>query len=113
MSFLPSDNHPLAVDLWPSPYNAIIKRRCDIAQLQQWEQFPTSLNRLVKWATIAKLPSSTDHSRDHILVYKTLPASDSEDALYPISIRLFGFLEQFCLGDHGDWKGCAPGDLAY
>ena len=105
MSFLPSENHSLAVDLWPSPYDAIVKQRRDISQLQQWECFPTTLARLAEWATIAKLPSSTDRSRDRILVYKTLPAPDSDVALYPVSVRLFGFLEKFCVGEYGDWNG--------
>ena len=106
MLFLPSDNHTLMIDLWPSLYNTIIEWRCNVLDLQQWECFPISLDRLVEWATIAMLPSSVDNSPDHILVYKTLPASDADAVLYPISVQLFGFLEDFCLGDYGDWKGC-------
>lgn len=106
MSFLPSDNHTLAINLWPSPYNTIIERCCHVSDLQQWECFPISLDHLVEWATIAMLPSSVDNSCDRILVYKTLPTSDADAVLYPISVWLFGFLEDFCLGDYSDWKGC-------
>ena len=107
MLFLPSDNHTLVIDLWPSPYNTIIERHCNVLDhLQQWECFPISLDCLVEWATIAMLPSSVNNSRNRILVYKTLPASDADAVLYPISVQLFGFLEDFCLGDYGDWKGC-------
>ena len=105
MSFLPSDNHALAVDLWLAPYNTIIEQRCNISQLHQWQRFPTSLNHLVEWADVTKHPTSTDNARDRILVYKTLPASDSIPVVYPVSVRLFGFLEDFCLADYGNWKG--------
>lgn len=105
MLFLPSANHVLAVDLWPSPYNTIIEQRATIPHLQQWECFPPMLDRLVEWATVTKHPSSLGNARDRLLVYKTLPTSDTEPVYYPVSVRLFGFLEDFCLGDYGDWKG--------
>jgi len=105
MSFLPSHNHVLAVDLWPSPYNSLIEQRAIVSKLQQWQCFPRMLNQLAEWATVARLPSSLGNARDRLLVYKTLPASDTNAVLYPISVWVFGFLENFSLGDYGDWKG--------
>lgn len=106
MSFLPSNNHALAIDLWPTPYNSIIEKRADVSNLQQWQCFPLNIERMVEWATVIKIPTSipTD-PRNRLLVYKTLPDSDPTSAYYPISVRLFGFLEDFYLGEYGGWQG--------
>lgn len=106
MSFLPSVTHPLAVDLWPAPYNTIIQQRASVTDLEQWQRFPLSLEHFVEWASVMRLPSTGPaNGRDRLLVYKTLPDPNCTSACYPISVRIFGFLEDFCLGQYGDWQG--------
>ncbi|KIO04758.1 hypothetical protein M404DRAFT_25871 [Pisolithus tinctorius Marx 270] len=106
MSFLPSAKHPLAADLWPENVSSIIQSRTDVSSLQQWECFPRSLEHMVQWAAVARDPASTDKSRSHMLVYKTLSATEQTTILYPISVRVYGYLHgKFALGDVGDWDG--------
>ncbi|KIN94266.1 hypothetical protein M404DRAFT_35242 [Pisolithus tinctorius Marx 270] len=105
MSFLPSPNHLLGADLWTEDLQRIIHSRASVQDLQQWQSFPTSLCHMVEWATVARDPTSTDRRRSHLLVYKTLPIPEPYGVLYPVSVRIYGFLDKFCVGDFGNWNG--------
>ncbi|KIN97658.1 hypothetical protein M404DRAFT_32128 [Pisolithus tinctorius Marx 270] len=108
MSFLPSPGHLLGADLWPGDLQTIIQNHVSIHQLQQWECFPTSLCHMIEWATVARHLTAPDRRRSHLLVYKTLPIPEPCDALYPVSVRIYGFLDKFCVSDFGNWNGdCA------
>ncbi|KIN97635.1 hypothetical protein M404DRAFT_32108 [Pisolithus tinctorius Marx 270] len=105
MSFLPSANHPLGADLWTGDLQTIVRNRVPVHGLQQWECFPTSLCHMVEWATVARHPCAPDRRRSHLLVYKTLPVPEPYDAMYPVSVRIYGFLDKFCVGEFGNWNG--------
>ncbi|KAI6142814.1 hypothetical protein BKA82DRAFT_25679 [Pisolithus tinctorius] len=113
MSFLPSPDHPLGTDLWTDDLQALIKSRANIRELQQWECFPTSLTQLVEWATVAQHPTCTDRRRSHLIIYKTLPVPEPCGVLYPVSVRIYSFLDKFCVGEFGNWTGdCAKAAYA-
>ncbi|KIO10711.1 hypothetical protein M404DRAFT_20963 [Pisolithus tinctorius Marx 270] len=105
MSFLPSPGHLLGADLWADDLRSIIHGRRPIHELRQWECYPTSLCNMIEWAAMARHPSPPDRRRSHLLVYKTLPTPEPCNALYPVSVRIYGFLDRFCVGDFGNWNG--------
>ncbi|KIN93904.1 hypothetical protein M404DRAFT_35598 [Pisolithus tinctorius Marx 270] len=88
MSFLPSTNHLLAADLWSENLQPLIK-------------------------DLARHPTCGDRRRSHLMVYKTLPIPGPSGVLYPVSVRVYGFLERFSVGDFGNWDGdCAKAACA-
>ncbi|KAI6142473.1 hypothetical protein BKA82DRAFT_149229, partial [Pisolithus tinctorius] len=64
---------------------------------------PTSLNEMAGWATLIKDSENANENCNNILVYKNLPLH-SPGTFYPISVHLFGFLQSFQLGTHGNWQ---------
>ncbi|KIO09237.1 hypothetical protein M404DRAFT_22415 [Pisolithus tinctorius Marx 270] len=108
MSFLPSPGHLLSTDLWTGDLQTIIQNRMPNHELQLWEHFPSSLSQMIEWATIAQHPSTPDRRHSHMLVYKTLPIPEPCNVLFPVSVRIYRFLDKFCIGDFGNWNGdCA------
>ncbi|KIO00819.1 hypothetical protein M404DRAFT_151847 [Pisolithus tinctorius Marx 270] len=105
MSFLPSPGHLLGADLWADDLQTIIQSHGSIHLLQQWECFPTSLCNMIEWAAMTRHPSPPDQRHAHLLVYKTLPMPEPCDALYPMSVHIYGFLNRFCISNFGNWNG--------
>ncbi|KIN94054.1 hypothetical protein M404DRAFT_35427 [Pisolithus tinctorius Marx 270] len=104
MSFLPSSNHPLGANLWAEDLQPFINNCANIHKLQQWECFPTSLAHLVKWASVARHPTCADRKCSHLIVYKTLPVPEPCGVLYPVSVRIYSYLNKFCVGKFGNWN---------
>ncbi|KAG2133024.1 hypothetical protein DEU56DRAFT_739127 [Suillus clintonianus] len=72
-----------------------------------WELFPYSLQTLAEWADVYQDRERKDKSRDRILIYKNL--SDAKPGtVYPVAIRLQGFLRQFRVDRFGNWSGKEP-----
>ncbi|KAG1856866.1 hypothetical protein C8R48DRAFT_555219, partial [Suillus tomentosus] len=74
------------------------------AGLALWQRCPSTLPRLIQWAEIQQDCDKRDKSRDRILVYKNIP-DPRPDTLYPVALRLHGFLECFCIERLGNWTG--------
>ncbi|KAI5999551.1 hypothetical protein EDD15DRAFT_2125055, partial [Pisolithus albus] len=72
--------------------------------LQPWEKYPCELEDMCKWAVVAKDKSSMDKSRENIIIYRNPPDTTS-NALYPVSVRLYGCLQKFTVGKFGNWDG--------
>ncbi|KAI6142502.1 hypothetical protein BKA82DRAFT_149240, partial [Pisolithus tinctorius] len=72
-------------------------------KLAGWERFLTSLDEMAAWATLIKDSENANENHNNILVYKNSPLH-SPGTFYPISVRLFGFLQSFQLGTHGNWR---------
>ncbi|KAI6001857.1 hypothetical protein EDD15DRAFT_2361185 [Pisolithus albus] len=104
MAFIPSKHDRLAMDLWPAPHCEKIAARAGPHKLQPWERYPCDLEGMCDWATITKDKSAKDKRRENIIVYRTPPESTS-NALYPVSVRLYGCLQNFTVGKFGNWDG--------
>ncbi|KAI5988183.1 hypothetical protein EDD15DRAFT_2172667 [Pisolithus albus] len=104
MSFISSEDHFLALNLWPITHSEMIAVRAGPKSLSGWEQFPRDLEGMFNWATIAKDASCTDKSRENIVIYRN-PPTPAPDAMYPISVRLYGCLQSFNVGKFGNWDG--------
>lgn len=103
MAFVRSEADDIASDLWPEEYRQAICLRVNGRKLAGWERFPTSLHEMAGWATLIKDRDNANENRNNILVYKNSPLH-SPGTFYPISVRLFGFLQSFQLGSHGNWQ---------
>ncbi|KAG1726069.1 uncharacterized protein EDB91DRAFT_1023767, partial [Suillus paluster] len=71
--------------------------------LVTWQKFPLTLGCLIEWADIYKDKEKKDKAQDHLLVYKCMPNA-KPGALYPVSIRMHGYLNHFCLERLGNWS---------
>ncbi|KIN95610.1 hypothetical protein M404DRAFT_34053 [Pisolithus tinctorius Marx 270] len=105
MSFLPSSNHVLAADLWPSHISRIIESHVHVTDLLEWQHFPTSLSQFIQWGAVSQDHTVDKKSRSFLLVYKTILYNEPSSAVYPISVRIYGYLQHFSLGDVGNWEG--------
>lgn len=104
MSFVSSEDQLLGLNLWPTSHSEMIAVRAGPNSLSSWEQFPRDLERMFNWATIAKDVSCTDKSRENMIIYRN-PPTPAPNAMYPISVRLYGCLQAFNVGKFGNWDG--------
>ncbi|KAI5997053.1 hypothetical protein EDD15DRAFT_2163207 [Pisolithus albus] len=104
MAFIPSKHNSLATDLWPPPHSEKISARAGPHDLQRWERYPCELEDMCKWALVAKDKSTMDKSRENIIVYRNPPDCTS-NVLYPVSVHLYGCLQNFTVGKFGNWDG--------
>lgn len=91
-------------DLWPADLTEQIERLQPEAGLTAWQRCPSTLPRLIQWAEIQQDSDKKDKSRDRILVYKNMPDA-RPDTLYPVALRVHGFLDRFCIERLGNWSG--------
>ncbi|KAI5996713.1 hypothetical protein EDD15DRAFT_2163578 [Pisolithus albus] len=105
MSFISSEDDLLALNLWPTTHSEKIAAHASPNTLLPWEQFPRNLQQMFDWATIAKDISCSDKSQENIIIYRN-PPSPAPNAMYPISVRLYGCLQTFNVGKFGNWDGC-------
>ncbi|KAI6145137.1 hypothetical protein BKA82DRAFT_4424707 [Pisolithus tinctorius] len=103
MAFIRSVADEVASDLWPEENRHAIQLRVNGRKLAGWERFPTSLEDIATWASLIKDDNNTNENRNKILVYKSSPLF-TPGAFYPVSVHLYGFLQSFQIGTHGNWQ---------
>lgn len=100
MSFVSSKLCPFASNLWPSTVGGLIVRRNRKSTGDQTDTIPKDLEGLLAWASVERDPMYDEIPIALCLAYKeTLPE------IRPISIHLYGFLEEFSLRTFGNWNG--------
>ncbi|KAI6029125.1 hypothetical protein PISMIDRAFT_104477 [Pisolithus microcarpus 441] len=104
MSFVSSEDQLVGLNLWPTSHSEMITVCTGPNSLSSWEQFPRDLERMFNWATIAKDVSCTDKSRENMIIYRN-PPTPAPNAMYPISVHLYGCLQAFNVGKFGNWDG--------
>jgi len=100
----------LAKDLWPPPFAATIDKRSP-QELEQWQIVPFTFADICEWAYIAKRHTTTDHTRLYNVLYRC-PDGDPS-AIYPIVLRIQGFLGRFELSPLGAWNGFVVLTISY
>ncbi|KAG1878163.1 hypothetical protein F4604DRAFT_2001276 [Suillus subluteus] len=73
-------------------------------ELAAWQLFPSSLPGIANWADVYKDTEHKDPSRNHILIYKTIP-NTAPNTVFPVAIRLQGLLRTFRVERFGNWTG--------
>ncbi|KAH7905658.1 hypothetical protein BJ138DRAFT_1118278 [Hygrophoropsis aurantiaca] len=104
MSHLIGSDGRLVRDSWPKGIGHLDGEKISCASLQDWEKVPPTYYEICSWAQVALDPSAQERRRENILVYAKPPATE-QHTLFPISIRVQGFLEACCLHRLGNWKG--------
>ncbi|KAH7904133.1 hypothetical protein BJ138DRAFT_1107083 [Hygrophoropsis aurantiaca] len=94
----------LVRDSWPKGIGSLDGENISLASLEDWQKVPATYSEICSWAQVARDPSSHERRRDNIIVYSNRPSSE-ELTLFPISIRIQGFLEGCCLQRLGNWRG--------
>ncbi|KAH7906342.1 hypothetical protein BJ138DRAFT_1117661 [Hygrophoropsis aurantiaca] len=102
MSFLTSGDGILTMNLWPL---AEKDRLLKIASpTRSWEIFPTNIESMVEWAEVIKDTNVRSKYRNKIVVYKEL-SNGVGNIVYPVSVRLNGYIRNIDVGRLGDWDG--------
>ena len=100
MSFVSSKLCPFASNLWPPTAGRLIARRNRNSTGDQKNTIPKDLEGLLAWASVERDPMYHEIPVALCLAYKeTMPH------VRPISIPLYGFLEEFSLRPFGNWNG--------
>ncbi|KAG0701021.1 hypothetical protein DFH29DRAFT_1069876 [Suillus ampliporus] len=73
MSFLTASEDTLICELWPTEMAKEMQKLRGTTALASWQLFPYSLPKMAEWADVYKDEECKDPSRNHILIYKTVP----------------------------------------
>ena len=99
---LTETNSDFLKDLWPIVLASTVDDR-HREDLESWQIVPTTFTEICDWAYIAKNQNIVDHTRLYHVLYKN-PGGD-QTTLYPVVLRLQGFLGCFELSPLGTWNG--------
>lgn len=110
MSFLTATEETMVFELWPTPMRKQVRRLKGDHDFEPWDIFPATLSEMATWADVYKDPARKDTSRNHILIYKSVPNTKA-DTVFPVAIRLQGILGRFRVDRFGNWSG-NEGDVA-
>ena len=99
---LSETNGDFLKDLWPIVLASTVDDR-HREDLESWQIVPTTFTKICDWAYIAKNQNIVDHTRLYHVLYKN-PGGD-QTTLYPVVLRLQGFLGHFELSPLGTWNG--------
>ncbi|KAJ7118466.1 hypothetical protein C8R43DRAFT_1137398 [Mycena crocata] len=106
MSFIETKDHTWAADTWP-PYlqfGAALGIPAYSAHTPEWMVAPNTMANMFDWAYVAKNQRTLDASREQMLLYKN-PPRVATNTLFPVAIRLQGFIARCNLGPLGNWNG--------
>ncbi|KAJ7442825.1 hypothetical protein B0H11DRAFT_2251286 [Mycena galericulata] len=104
--------HDWLVNIWPAELrfkNALGIDDPD-SDVESWAAVPRTYTGLLNWAYVARNPSPQDMTRSLLLLYKTphvYPGAPS-NMLYPVGIRVQGYVEKCNLRGLGNWDGQGP-----
>lgn len=101
---LPANDGYMVHDLWPADLTEQIKHLQPDQGLLAWQKFPSTLPKLIEWAEVYRDVEQKDKSCDRILIYKHMPNARA-NTLYPVALRVHGFLGRFCFERLGNWSG--------
>ncbi|KAJ7209370.1 hypothetical protein C8J57DRAFT_1540385 [Mycena rebaudengoi] len=106
MSFIETEDHEWAVDAWPEgiQFGAGLNLPAYCAKNQAWVTVPIGLADMLDWAYVHRVRNAADYTREHLLLYKKPPAT-SDNALFPVGIRVQGFVLKAALAPLGTWDG--------
>lgn len=81
----------MVYELWPAPMRKEVHRLQGDDNFETWDTFPASLSEMAVWADVYKDPLRKDTSRNHILIYKSVPNTKA-NTVFPVAICLQGIL---------------------
>ncbi|EGN96153.1 hypothetical protein SERLA73DRAFT_76143 [Serpula lacrymans var. lacrymans S7.3] len=113
MSYLTNNNNILVRYLYLWVCTLGNKETPDVraAELQKWQIVPHTLDKMLEWVHVMQDEDCVDSTRGYQLVY-SLPSPEVEGEVYPMSIRLHGFIKMLQLATLGNWNGVQPDFLA-
>ncbi|KAH7905414.1 hypothetical protein BJ138DRAFT_1118496 [Hygrophoropsis aurantiaca] len=72
---------------------------------EPWKSFPTTIESMVEWAEMFKDTAIRDRVRQWTLIYKQPQDQPMYDTVYPISLRLHGYIKDMKINRLGNWNG--------
>ncbi|KAJ7270468.1 hypothetical protein C8J57DRAFT_1508498 [Mycena rebaudengoi] len=79
--------------------------------IENWQVVPCTYPGKLEWAHVGRNPTAQDHTRQLVLVYKhprIFPHAPA-NMLYPIGVRVQGFIHDCNLNPLGTWSGANDG----
>lgn len=92
----------LTVSLWPNPIVQTIKHAWP-AELLPWQKVPHNYDDLCDWAYVSHPKDLPNTKHKYYILYKAPPTENNK--LWPITLQVQGFLQNFNLGALGNWNG--------
>ncbi|EGO21694.1 hypothetical protein SERLADRAFT_410252 [Serpula lacrymans var. lacrymans S7.9] len=114
MSYLTNNNNILVRYLYLWVCTLGNKETPDVraAELQKWQIVPHTLDKMLEWVHVMQDEDCVDSTRGYQLVY-SLPSPEVEGEVYPMSIRLHGFIKMLQLATLGNWNGSSQAVASY
>ncbi|KAJ7131645.1 hypothetical protein C8R43DRAFT_1133590 [Mycena crocata] len=106
MSFIQDPLGLLACELWPEAYRfaTALGVPVDEATMLDWQLVPTELGAFGDWGYVYDNAASRERSRTKLLIYRQ-PADPAPGIVYPVRIRIQGFIQRCNLRPLGAWEG--------
>ncbi|KIJ10855.1 hypothetical protein PAXINDRAFT_16189 [Paxillus involutus ATCC 200175] len=101
MSFVTDSAGLLVKDDWPAELIANLDYIVD-EEMETWQMVPDIYKDVCDWAVVIPKPGFTDHTHTHLVIYKQ-PSDQLSEALFPVTVRLQGFLGRNELSLFGTW----------
>lgn len=83
-------------------------QECPIAEMESWQVVPENYEEVCDWAYVGNNEQSVDRTRTHLLLYNELEHAGrqvTDRTVYPVTLRVQGFLSKFNLACLGNWQG--------
>ena len=115
MGYITADPGVLTRELWPQHvavaniadgYDLVNGNGEPTSAMEDWQLVPTSFEEVCEWAYIIRDTSAGEWSRGYLLLYKQPGETAYPDVLYPVTLRLQGFIKTCNLAPLGSWNGC-------
>jgi len=97
MAFISSERCPFASNLWPQKMGDLILR---CPRHVGTTSVPKNLQEMLAWASV-----DCDPNYDGVPIALCLVYKEALPKVQPISVHLYGFLEEFNLCPFGNWNG--------
>jgi hypothetical protein len=89
---------------WPKPLDKRIELVDGTDEPKFWQVVPTTFEEMCDWAYVSMNKISNDQTRRHLVLYRN-PEVTHGSVVYPVTLRVQGFVERAKLTALGDWDG--------
>ncbi|KAJ6601245.1 hypothetical protein DFH09DRAFT_1127252 [Mycena vulgaris] len=109
MSFIETNDHSWSADLWPPHlrFSSALGIPDHSDHAADWMVVPSNCAAMYDWAFVSKNTASRESSREQVLLYKSPPRVAVNTTLFPVAVRVQGFISRCNLRPLGNWNGDA------
>ncbi|KAH7908093.1 hypothetical protein BJ138DRAFT_1208189, partial [Hygrophoropsis aurantiaca] len=101
-----SDDRGILIrDLWPDGISESLQLENPNTDIAEWQVVPFTYEETCDWAHVVADVNASDRTHAHLLLYKSPNFDDIQpNEVFPVTIRVQGFLGRFNLSPFGTWN---------